>query len=180
MSKFEEWDEESERVDFNPAGPASDYEAWERKYVWDRTYNVDEEKTDIFFPPISDEIDVLNKALQNYSGEDNSEEKKTLQRRLEALQAECDRMAGLDEEGRLKSQERQRLSNLENYGCESLDERLTEYRNELKKAAKLSHVQIEALSLAHQRKTQAEIAQKLKLSQQAISKALESAQEKLI
>ncbi len=165
--------------DFEGRRAACDYEVWERENAGDRSFFEDEEDVEDGAPfNIGLEIESLNKALQFYSSDDNSEERISLLRRLDTLHAQYDKIAGLDEEGRRKWQEKKRLTNLVNYGCESIEDRLAEYRETVITEAKFSRAEREVLNLTFQCKTQAEIAQKLKKTQQAVSKALVSAQEK--
>jgi DNA-binding CsgD family transcriptional regulator len=123
------------------------------------------------------EIVNVDKQVRNYDdGNQCSGNKLAILNRLERLAAQFD---GLYEEDDRKRREQGRLANLEKFGCESRGERITEYRNAIREVAGLSQTQGRVLDFTAQGLSQAQIAKTLKISQQAVSKALFEAQEKL-
>jgi DNA-binding CsgD family transcriptional regulator len=123
--------------------------------------------------------DVVNvdKQLRNYDDQNrSSEDKLALLYEMEQLATQYDRCYEDHDRAR---RERDRLSNVEQLGCESRDERLTEYRKAIRAVASLSQTQGRVLDFTALGLSQAHIAKKLKMSQQAVSKALFRAQNKL-
>jgi hypothetical protein len=83
------------------------------------------------------------------------------------------------EEKKLKRQESWREYNLAWFGCESIEECKIRFENATMKGSKISKTHKNILGLHQIGNSQSQIANKLKISQQAVSKALFSAQKKL-
>ena len=190
MSGSEGWNEDSEatdRADF-------DFDGWEREAVKRdlRTAGYDDNERQWTgdsrhgFHLYSQEelglmIEDVKRALLDFTGEDvvACDQKLLLLRSLHNLETQYKEIAELDPETGQEREKRRRNINLKYFGFESVGYCAVVYHELATHFANFSRAEREVEALRLQGKTPTEMAKKLGKTQQAISKSLLSAQEKI-